>query len=303
MPLVQHKQAAYWFYRFLSLVYDRYVNPLFWNERMREEALALARLKSNLRVIDVGSGTGFTTQGIVKQVSGRQVVCVDQSPHQMSKAKAKQDLQDCTFSLGDAENIPCQTDEFDRYVSAGSIEYWPDPQQGIREAYRVIRPGGLALMIGPLEPRPSVIRFIARTWMLFPREEDDRKWFTSAGFEDIQVQYIRPQWYRGKEEYAVAMVGVKPESGTFATPPSFDRRETIETGMVSARWITLFGRVAVGSFLGFLFIPIALAAHLKNSVFGTHHIPPSDRERLNVHQTMVLLMTGAAVVALGWIIN
>ena len=39
-------------------------------------------------------------------------------------------------SQGDAEDLPFPTDTFDRYVSAGSIEYWPEPQRGIREAYR-----------------------------------------------------------------------------------------------------------------------------------------------------------------------
>ena len=43
---------------------------------------------------------------------------------------------------GDAENLPFDDDAFDRYVSAGSIEYWPDPQRGIAEAYRVTRAGG-----------------------------------------------------------------------------------------------------------------------------------------------------------------
>ena len=39
-------------------------------------------------------------------------------------------------SQGDAEDLPFHTDSFDRYVSAGSIEYWPEPQRGIKEAYR-----------------------------------------------------------------------------------------------------------------------------------------------------------------------
>jgi MPBQ/MSBQ methyltransferase len=43
--------------------------------------------------------------------------------------------------LGDAENLPSTTTAFDRYVSAGSIEYWPDPLRGIAEAYRVTRAG------------------------------------------------------------------------------------------------------------------------------------------------------------------
>lgn len=42
---------------------------------------------------------------------------------------------------GDAEDLPFATDSFDRYVSAGSIEYWPEPQRGIKEAYRWVCTG------------------------------------------------------------------------------------------------------------------------------------------------------------------
>lgn len=58
-----------------------------------------------------------------------------------------------------------------RYVSAGSIEYWPEPQRGITEAYRVTKPGGIACMIGPVHPTHPVSRFFADAWMLFPKGE------------------------------------------------------------------------------------------------------------------------------------
>ena len=302
MPLVQHKQEAYWFYRFLSLVYDTYVNPLFWTERMRDQSLALAQLSSPyLRLIDVGSGTGFTTQGIVKHVPGTQVVCLDQSPHQMKRAQAKDDLQGCTFSLGDAENIPCATDRFDRYVSAGSIEYWPDPQQGIREAYRVVKAGGMALVIGPLEPENPLVRFIARTWMLFPREQDYREWFAAAGFVDIQVQYIRPQWYRGREEYGIAIAGVKPKPGPPPDVPSAPS-ETMAANMTVARRMQLAGRVLVGSFFGLLFIPMALVGHVKSMGYRARSIPPQDREKLNVQQLAALVIMVGILAGLVWMI-
>ena len=73
----------------------------------------------------------------------------------MERAMVKPELERCRFRLGDAENLPFEDDTFDRYVSAGSIEYWPDPQRGINEAYRVIKEGGQALMIGPIEPQKS----------------------------------------------------------------------------------------------------------------------------------------------------
>ena len=47
--------------------------------------------------MDVGGGTGFCTQGIVKTIHPENVTLIDQSPHQMAKAKKKQDLQGVTF--------------------------------------------------------------------------------------------------------------------------------------------------------------------------------------------------------------
>ena len=51
-------------------------------------------------------------------------------------------------------------------------EYWPEPQRGICEAYRVVRPGGLACMIGPVHPTFPLSRAMADLWMLFPTEEE-----------------------------------------------------------------------------------------------------------------------------------
>ena len=50
--------------------------------------------------------------------------------------------------------------------------------------------------------------------VLQTRDEEYRQWFKAAGFHDIRTEYIRPQWYRGKEEYAVAISGVKRKPGT-----------------------------------------------------------------------------------------
>jgi len=80
------------------------------------------------------------------------------------------------------KNLICKSAH--RYVSAGSIEYWPDPQRGIAEAYRVLKPGGIALMIGPLRPQNALGRFLGDTWMLFPEETEYIQWFEAAGFVD-----------------------------------------------------------------------------------------------------------------------
>jgi len=301
MRFVQHKKEAYFFYRFLSNFYDKFVNPLFWTSLMRDESLRLAALNDpNLKVIDVGSGTGFTTQGIVKYIPTTNITCVDQSPHQMARAKQKADLQGCNFQLGDAENIPVPTDSFDRYVSAGSIEYWPNPQKGITEAYRVIKPGGVAVLIGPLEPQNAFARFMANTWMLFPKDEEYRTWYERAGFTDIKVHYIRPQWFRAESEYGLAIAGRKPEAGESPLPPaSVEAMAEPEEEMTPLRWAQLIGRVLVGSLAGFIFIPIALIGYLQGSFHPKdENMPEEYRERLNSYQIGALVVVFIVIILL-----
>ncbi|CAD5193892.1 unnamed protein product [Musa acuminata subsp. malaccensis] len=215
---IQHKKEAFWFYRFLSIVYDHVINPGHWTEDMRDEALEPADLyDARLKVVDVGGGTGFTTLGIVKHIYPKNVTILDQSPHQLEKARQKEELKECTIIEGDAEELPFPTDSVDRYISAGSIEYWPDPQRGIKEAYRVLKLGGLACIIGPVYPTFWLSRFFADMWMLFPKEEEYIEWFKKAGFKDVKLKRIGPKWYRGVRRHGLIMgcsvTGVKRESG------------------------------------------------------------------------------------------
>lgn len=264
MRLIQHKKEAYWFYRYLSIFYDKYVNPFFWNPPMRAKALELAQLdRPDLQTLDVGAGTGFTTEGIVEQVQPQYVTMLDQSPDQLAKAQKKAALNDCKKLLGDAENLPLPTDSFDRYVSAGSIEYWPEPQRAIAQAYRVIKPGGVALIIGPLRRQHPINRLISDVWMLFPEEEEYVNWYQQAGFTDIKKVYIAPSWYAQEGyPYAIAIAGVKPVAGE--SPLNLEKKqEDVKEPMTAGRFFVFAYRLLVGSVAGGLFIPIAIYYSLK----------------------------------------
>ena len=261
MGLIQHKREAFWFYRFLSLGYDRWVNPLFWTTAMRAQGLDAARLDApELEVLDAGAGTGFTTEGIVERVDPARVTMLDQSPHQLARARRKPALAACRKLLGDAEQLPFEDASFDRYVSAGSIEYWPDPQRGIAEARRVLREGGTATVIGPVEPANPVLRRLASTWMLFPPEQDYRRWFGAAGFTDVQVHALAPDWYRGRSVYAVAVTGVRRGPAPALPPAVPEARDAPLTLAGRARFAARF---VLGSAAGLAFVPIGAALALR----------------------------------------
>jgi MPBQ/MSBQ methyltransferase len=264
MRLIQHKREAYWFYRYLSRVYE-VVNRLFWTPSMRDRSLALAELDDpDLITVDVGAGTGFTTEGVIARVRADRLTMLDQSPHQLAVAARKTALADVRRVIGDAEDLPFEADTVDRYVSAGSIEYWPDPQRAIAEAYRVLREGGVALIVGPVAPANQLARRLADLWMLFPAEREYREWFERAGFAEIRVVGVAPEWHRGPADtYAVAIAGRKPAPGPAAVSADRPPERRDEPLSVIQR-LRFAGRFVVGSIAGAAFIPIAAALALRH---------------------------------------
>jgi MPBQ/MSBQ methyltransferase len=257
---IQHKSEARWFYRVVSLGYDRWINPLFWTAPMRDAALALAHLDDpRLEVVDVGAGTGFATEAIVGRVAPERVTMLDQSPHQLARARRKRVLDGVAKLLGDAEALPFATDSRDRYVSTGSVEYWPDPQRAVAEAYRVLRPGGRALLAGPLRRTHPLARRLSDAWMLFPTEDEYVAWFEGVGFEDIERVHVAPPWWDERwDPYGIAIAAVKRRSGEppIHLAPAEDREECMTP--------TRLARFAAGSLAGASFIPVALWFTLRS---------------------------------------
>ena len=192
MGVLEDKARARVFYKYLSRVYDE-INPFVWNERMRTEAIDLLDLQADDRVLDVGCGTGFATEGLLERTE--RVHGLDQSRHQLERAWAKFGKTDrVRFYRGDAERLPFADDAFDAVWSSGSIEYWPDPVAALREFRRVVRPGGGVLVVGPDAPHSSVFERLADAIMLFYDEAEADRMFDAAGFEtfDHRIQQARP---------------------------------------------------------------------------------------------------------------
>jgi len=206
MGLLENKARARLFYKYLSTVYDR-VNPFFWTEEMRADALELLDVAADDRVLDVGCGTGFGTEGLLEyteHVSG-----LDQSVHQMEKAWEKFGKHDpISFHRGDAENLPFRDDAFDHVWSSGSIEYWPHPEQALAEIRRVTAPGGRVLIVGPNYPANSLKGRVADAIMLFYGEDEADRMFAEAGYEEWDHYIMGPD---RNPDVAITTVAQVPE--------------------------------------------------------------------------------------------
>jgi demethylmenaquinone methyltransferase/2-methoxy-6-polyprenyl-1,4-benzoquinol methylase len=184
MGVLEDKANARLFYKYLSRVYDR-INPFIWNEEMRDAALERLAIEDGERVLDVGCGTGFATEGLLGYTDD--VHGLDQSRHQLEKAFEKFGPRDrVRFYRGDAERLPFRDDAFDVVWSSGSIEYWPNPVAALEEFRRIVEPGGRVLVVGPDYPNNRVFQHLADAIMLFYDEEEAQRMFDEAGFVDVE---------------------------------------------------------------------------------------------------------------------
>ena len=144
------KQRALNFYRVFSAAYD-ILNPHLYTDCMRSEIVTRIGSGKGLRVLDVGCGTGYTTAGILKRTNVCEVVGVDMNPVQLSKAARNLHAEKPKTSLsrGDVENLPFQDGTFDAVISVGALEYFPDPEQALKEMARVTKPDGKVVVCGP----------------------------------------------------------------------------------------------------------------------------------------------------------
>jgi ubiquinone/menaquinone biosynthesis C-methylase UbiE len=135
------------------------------------QAIARTGIHSGL-CVDLGGGPGML--GIcVAEASDMQVAIVD--PLNECIELARENIAEhglghrVTAQLGHAEALPLPDALVDLVVSRGSIYFWEDQRQGLREIFRVLRPGGWAFVGGGFGTRELRDEILAE-------KADDGEW-------------------------------------------------------------------------------------------------------------------------------
>ena len=114
----------------------------------RRAALDLLKLRSAESIIDVGCGPGFLSEEMADAVGSKgRVLGIDISEDLLAFAKARNNRDWIEYLKGDARALPVDDHTFDVAVSAQVLEYVDDPDRAISEMFRILKPGGRALIM------------------------------------------------------------------------------------------------------------------------------------------------------------
>lgn len=95
------------------------------------------------RFLDLGCGLGAALERAV--ATGASIAGVDPSPSMVERAAQR--VPQAEVRLGSAESIPFEDDEFTAALSISTYHHWADAMAGLREAKRVLAPGGRLLIV------------------------------------------------------------------------------------------------------------------------------------------------------------
>ncbi|MGH2634255.1 MAG: class I SAM-dependent methyltransferase [Tepidiformaceae bacterium] len=118
----------------------------------------LAELTGTEDVLDMGSGAGHCALTFGPHVA--RVRGIDVTPEMVAVANrlaGERALANVSFEQGDVERLPFPDATFDRVTSRLSAHHYADPQRALSEALRVLRPGGMFLLVDSAAPEDAAL--------------------------------------------------------------------------------------------------------------------------------------------------
>jgi len=179
------------------------------------------RLPAKGRILEVGCGPG----SFAEEVVGRDLVCLDPIPEMLRCAESRVNPKRAArgdsaveFVEATAEDLPFDDNSFDAVCSLFSFRDWYDKRAGLSEVLRVLKPGGIIVIVDPakINRLHGVLgwlwmriwvgtyarlvysksdhpwRWLTRTYSGFGTTRDYVRMLEEVGFTDVRAKVVFP---------------------------------------------------------------------------------------------------------------
>jgi demethylmenaquinone methyltransferase/2-methoxy-6-polyprenyl-1,4-benzoquinol methylase len=188
------------------------------DRRWRELAAEATGLGNGANALDVCCGTGDLALALARVVGrGGQVTGLDFSREMLERARRKprqEGAAEITWVQGDATAMPFADNSFSAVTIGFGLRNLPDPEAGLRELARVVRPGGKVVVLeitqppsGPMKPfygvwfnrvvpaigkvlDNSAYSYLPASVRRFPPPDELGRMFWRAGLRDVRYRLL-----------------------------------------------------------------------------------------------------------------
>ena len=192
--------------RLLSVGQDRY-----W----RKKAIELLNPDGNDRILDVATGTGDIILEVAKRNLTTKIFGIDfcQRMLNLGRVKVSQNgyKKAVSFQVGSGESLPFIDQSFDGIVCAFGVRNFANVKLGLKEFYRVLKPGGRIIILEFSIPQNKLLNtfyqyyfnlilpkignlisghsnaysYLPESVANFPNQKTFIKWIEMTGFEKV----------------------------------------------------------------------------------------------------------------------
>ena len=167
---------------------------------LRAEMLAHA-WPCGTAVADLGCGTGFLATWLAARSAA--VIAVDHSERMLARARERTGAGSIEFRRGELDALPLRDGEVDAVFANLVFHHLPDHDAAAREALRVLRPGGVAVVSDLMPHEAEWMREAMGDLRLGLSPEAIVGALARAGFADLHVE-------AANDRYRVAAPGGQP---------------------------------------------------------------------------------------------
>ena len=135
-------------------VYDQYdlmndIISLGVHRKWKKHLINMMNPSINQNLIDVACGTGDIAKIFLDNVNqNAEITCIDPNLGMVKKGKEKlRDFKNIKWLISSAETLPVDDNKFDFYTISFGLRNTKDLNKTLKEAYRVLKPGGRFLCL------------------------------------------------------------------------------------------------------------------------------------------------------------
>ena len=125
--------------------YDQYLGPMFFEDYAIEVA---SRIDPSTKVaLELSCGTGRVTKHIRQTLpASARLIASDISPYMLAVAKEKLNSSAIDWQIIDSQHLTFDDNSIDLVICCFGYMFVQDKSKAFKEAYRVLRPGGMLLI-------------------------------------------------------------------------------------------------------------------------------------------------------------
>jgi len=159
---------------------------------------------------DLGAGEGLISQLLAARA--KKVIAVDHSPRMVDVGRdlaKRSGLKNLEYRQGDMEQPPIRPGSVDVVILSQALHHAIHPPRALEAAWKILRPGGTALILDLVEHSFEAAReMYADVWLGFAPAELSRL-LREAGFEGNTVEVVAKE-KEGPGFQTLLAVGMKP---------------------------------------------------------------------------------------------